>query len=88
MGSLAQRIRKLEAATGGGSDGCERCAGTTVTITNGKVHSVTKRGHRFPHAAAVAFVAEEGPNRICPVCGTHRVDLVRSGWVKGFRGQS
>ena len=79
MGSLERRIRKLEAATGGGSDGCERCAGTTVTIINGKVHSVSKRGHKFPHAAAVAFVVEEQPDNRCPVCGTRRVKRFQVG---------
>jgi hypothetical protein len=77
--SLERRVRRLEEATGGGSDGCERCAGTTVAIINGKVDSVTKRGHKFPHATAVAFVAEEGPGRVCPVCGTHRRQVASVG---------
>jgi ribosomal protein L37AE/L43A len=85
MASVERRISDLEAATGG-ADGCERCGDTIVVrLGGGEVYSVSKRGHQLPHAAAVAFVAEEGPHRICPVCSTHRVERIRAGWAKGFR---
>jgi hypothetical protein len=76
VGNLERRIRRLEAATGGGSDGCERCAGTMTMIISGETDSVTRHGHKLPNAAAVAFIAEEGPNRICPVCGKRRTTSV------------
>jgi hypothetical protein len=80
MANIEKRISDLEAATGGtGRDGCARCGGTLITRVNGKIHSVSKHGHRFPHAAAVAFAAEEEPEKRCPLCGTVRRALSRIG---------
>ena len=45
---------------------------TTVVRFGGGEVEVSKRGQKFPPAAAVAFVAEEQPGDRCPVCGTVR----------------
>jgi hypothetical protein len=78
VGSLERRIRKLEAATGGGGDGCERCGDTTVVRLGGET-IVSRRGQEFPHAEAAAFVAEEQPGDRCPRCGTVRRLVAKGG---------
>ena len=88
MGSLERRIRELEAATGGSGEGCERCGDTTVVRMGDGVYSVSKRGQKFPPAAALAFVREEEPDNGCPVCGTLRRTLFKVGSYKRDPDQS
>ncbi len=78
MTNVEKRVSDLEASAGG-NDGCERCGDTTIVMVNRQVYSVSKRGNKFPHAAAVAFVAEEEPGRVCPACGTLRREVANIG---------
>ena len=81
--SLATRIKRLESA--GGSGECPRCSGTVAVYLNGKLDGVSKHGRRFTPEEAEAFIAEEGEDGRCPLCGAKRGPEIRIGWKAPHR---
>jgi ribosomal protein L37AE/L43A len=79
---LRDRLKKLEAATGG-SDGCERCRATLIIRIGSGATSVTKDSRRWLEGAeAAAYDSQEQPSGRCPVCGTVRKSVVKIGSYK------
>ena len=65
---LQARVRRLEEASGGDGEGCERCRGTLVVVSNaitGKFHSARWNGEDISEEDA----DERQTERRCPRCG-------------------
>ncbi len=81
--SLRGRLKRLEAAVGGGGE-CPRCSGTVVIYINDELECITKHGRTFTPEEAEVFESEEEKGGCCPVCGTERAPEITIGGPDGL----